>query len=126
MDGEGRDGRAPAAAGRQLPGRGRTAGARRPGLPRPRAPSTPSWRRPALRVARDGDRLTVSGRFATSLRPPGAAAEPTGRSYEVAVTVTAAGAEDAGWRTAAGELHWDDQRTGTREDGATSVLRAEG
>ena len=80
---------------------------------------------PALRVARDGDRLTVSGRFATSLRSPGAAAEPTGRSYEVAVTVTAAGGGDAGWRTAAGELRWDDQRTGTREDGATSVLRAE-
>jgi hypothetical protein len=80
---------------------------------------------PALRVDRDGDRLTVSGRFATSLRSPGAAAEPTGRSYEVAVTVAASGAEDAGWRTAEGELRWDDQRTATREDGAPSVLRAE-
>jgi hypothetical protein len=80
---------------------------------------------PALRVERDGDRLTVSGRFATSLRSPGAAAEPTGRSYEVAVTVAAAGDEDAGWRTAEGALRWDDQRTGTRDDG-DSVLRAEG
>ena len=81
---------------------------------------------PALRVARDGDRLTLSGRFATSLRPPGAAAEPTGRSYEVVVTVAATGGEDAGWRTAQGELRWDDQRTATREDGQPSVLRAEG
>ena len=81
---------------------------------------------PELRVERDGDRLTVSGRFATSRRSPGTAAEPTGRSYEVAVTVAAAGDEDAGWRTAEGELRWDDQRTGTREDGQPSVLRAEG
>jgi len=81
---------------------------------------------PALRVQRDGDRLTVTGRFATSLRTPGAAAEPTGRSYEVAVTAAAAGGEDAGWRTAEGELRWDDQRTVTREDGEPSVLRAEG
>ena len=41
------------------------------------------------------------------LRPPGAAAEPTGRSYEVVVTVTAAGAEgrglaDGGGRAALG------------------------
>lgn len=81
---------------------------------------------PALRVERDGDRLTVSGRFATSVRSPGAAEQPTGRSYEVAVTVTAAGDEDAGWRPAEGELRWDDQRAGTRDDGAPSVLRAEG
>jgi len=81
---------------------------------------------PELRVERDGDRLTVSGRFATWLRSPGSAAEPTGRSYAVAVTVSAAGEEDAGWRPAEGELRWDDQRTGTREDGEPSVLRAEG
>jgi hypothetical protein len=80
---------------------------------------------PALRVERDGDRLTLSGRFATSVRVPGAAAEPTGRSYEVAVTVAAASDGDTGWRAAEGELRFDDQRTGTREDGAPSVLRAE-
>ena len=81
---------------------------------------------PALRVERDGDRLTVAGRFATSLRSPGAAPEATGRSYEVAVSVAAAGGEDAGWRPAEGELRWDGQRTVTREDGEPSVLRAGG
>jgi hypothetical protein len=81
---------------------------------------------PALRVERDGDRLSVSGRFATSRRSPGAAAEPTGRSYEVAVSVVAADDGEAGWRTADGELRWDDQRTGTREDGVPSVLSDEG
>ena len=80
---------------------------------------------PALRVERDGDRLTVSGRFATALRSPGAAAEPTGRSYEVEVTVAATGDGGAGWRRAEGELRWEDQRTTTREDGPASVLRAE-
>ena len=80
---------------------------------------------PELRVEGDGDRLTVSGRFATSLRSPGATEEPTGRSYEVAVTVAATGDEDAGWRPAEGELRWDDQRTGTREGGEPGGLRAE-
>ena len=50
-------------------------------------------RTPALRVVRDGDDLTLSGRFATELRPPGADAQPTGRSYDVVVTVAAAGEE---------------------------------
>ncbi|WP_143030368.1 hypothetical protein [Blastococcus aurantiacus] len=81
---------------------------------------------PGLRVDRDGDRLAVSGRFATYRRPPGAPAEPTRRTYEVSVTVAAAGGEDAGWRPAEGELRWEDQRAGTREDGAPSVLRADG
>ncbi len=80
---------------------------------------------PGLRVERDGDRLAVSGRFATYRRPPGAPEEPTGRSYEVAVTVVADGEEGEGWRTADGELRWDDQRTGTRDDGTPSVVRAE-
>ena len=81
---------------------------------------------PDLRVERDGDRLAVSGRFATYLRSPGEPAEPTGRSYDVSVTVAAAGDERAGWRSAEGELRWDDQRTTTRTDGAPSVLHAGG
>lgn len=80
---------------------------------------------PDLTVERDGDRLSVSGRFATSWRSPGAPAEPTGRSYDVSVTATAVGDGDAGWRAAEGELRWDDRRSGIREDGASSVLRAE-
>ena len=78
---------------------------------------------PELRVERDRDRLAVSGRFETYLRSPG---ERTGRSYELSATVMATGGGPAGWRTAEGELRWDDQRSGIRTDGERSVLRAEG
>jgi hypothetical protein len=81
---------------------------------------------PDLRVEREGRRLAVSGRFATSWRPPGAPPEPTGRSYQLSVTVEASGDERAGWRTVEGELRWDDQPVPTRADGPASVLRAEG
>lgn len=78
---------------------------------------------PDLRVVRDGDRLSVSGRFPTYLRSPGAPVERTGRSYELSATVDTTGEERAGWRIAEGELRWEDQRTSTRTDGPPSVLR---
>ncbi|MDT0275138.1 hypothetical protein [Blastococcus goldschmidtiae] len=78
---------------------------------------------PDLRVVRDGDQLSVSGRFPTYLRSPGAPVEWTGRSYDLSATVEATGEERAGWRTAEGELRWEDQRTTTRTDGTPSVLR---
>lgn len=81
---------------------------------------------PDLRVVRDGDDVTVSGRFTTFLRPPGAAAVPTGRSYEVTVTVTAAGAGRDGGVPAEGGLRWDDQSAPLRTDGPPNVLRPEG
>lgn len=54
---------------------------------------------PDLVVTRDGDALTVSGRFATELRPPGGGVEPTGRSYDVAIRLDDRGADP--------ELTWD-------------------
>jgi hypothetical protein len=78
---------------------------------------------PDLRVVRDGDVLRISGSFATCLRTPGRPQECTGRSYEVAVTVRAAGTAASGWLPAEGELLWGDQHARTRADGGSNVLR---
>jgi hypothetical protein len=43
---------------------------------------------PALEVWRAGDGLHISGRFPTTVRPNGSAPVPTGRVYELVVTVT--------------------------------------
>ena len=60
---------------------------------------------PDLDVARDGSGLVVSGRFPTELRPNGGPPVPTGRSYELRITVTPAGRASAdGWRPADGVL----------------------
>ncbi|MCZ2859572.1 hypothetical protein [Blastococcus sp. VKM Ac-2987] len=58
-----------------------------------------------LRVQRDGDRLTVRGEAATATRPAGSPAEPTGRVYDVELTVLPEGGRAPdGWRPATGEL----------------------
>lgn len=54
---------------------------------------------PDLEVTRDGDELTVSGRFATEFRPAGGGVEPTGRSYDVVIGLGDRGADP--------ELTWD-------------------
>jgi hypothetical protein len=64
---------------------------------------------PDLRVVRDGDDVTVSGRIATSLRPPGGGEEPTGRSYDVALTLPA----DGGRAHAEATLVWDGEPVAT-------------
>ena len=64
---------------------------------------------PDLRVVRDGDDVTVSGRIATSLRPPGGGEEPTGRSYDVALTLPA----DGGRAPAEATLVWDGEPVAT-------------
>lgn len=78
---------------------------------------------PGLRVDRDGDRLRVSGRFATYLRLPGGATERTGRSYDVAVTVTPAGDRNSGRVPAEARLEWGEQRAETRTDAPSTLLR---
>jgi hypothetical protein len=79
---------------------------------------------PELRVERDGDRLRVSGRFATSLRPAGGAPEPTGTVLELTVTVAPSGRPAAdGWAPADGELRVGEQRAGTRGGAELSALR---
>jgi hypothetical protein len=79
---------------------------------------------PDLRVVRDGDDLTVSGRFATEFRPPGGGPQPTGRSYDAVVTVAPTGGERDGWSPAEARLQWGDQDAVTRADGPANVLRA--
>lgn len=68
-------------------------------------------RSPDLQVTRDGDELRITGDFATSTRPTGSDPEPTGRSYELAVTVSPDGAAAPGrWVSAAGDLVLGDRR----------------
>ena len=60
---------------------------------------------PELRMDRAGDRLTLRGQAATETRPGGSAPEPTGRVYDLELTVAPGGAPDAdGVRPAVGEL----------------------
>ncbi|WP_171058304.1 hypothetical protein, partial [Modestobacter altitudinis] len=47
---------------------------------------------PDLRLSRDGDRIDLAGRFPTYTRPNGSAPTYTGRTYQLTVAVTAAGA----------------------------------
>jgi hypothetical protein len=72
---------------------------------------------PALEVTRDGDRLRLSGRFPTYVRPSGSPPAWTGRVYPV--TVTATGADDG----VEGRLRIGQERTSTLPDPALSELR---
>ncbi len=81
---------------------------------------------PDLRVERHGDELVVSGRFTTYLRPTGSSEVPTGRSYELTVTVAPVGTDRDGWLLAEGRIQWDDQRASTRTGGPPNVLRSGG
>lgn len=77
---------------------------------------------PALEVADDGDRLVVRGLFPTETRPNGGPPVPTGRSYQLRISVTPAGppGED-GWRPARGVLELGPGRAATVD---VSVLRS--
>ena len=46
---------------------------------------------PGLQLSRDGDRVDLTGRFATYTRPNGSAPAYTGRAYQLTVAVSAAG-----------------------------------
>jgi hypothetical protein len=79
---------------------------------------------PALRLARSGNLLRLSGDFPTYLRPNGGLPEWTGRVYRIAVTVEAAGRTAAdGWRPADGVLTLGTDRTRTSDDAGVNVLR---
>jgi hypothetical protein len=65
---------------------------------------------PDLRVERDGDGWAVSGSFPTERRPNGGPAEPTGRSYELRVTVVPADGRSGGRRPAEAVLHLGEDR----------------
>ena len=58
-----------------------------------------------VRLERDGDRWLVEGRLATSLPSGGSGPVPTGRAYDLELTVSPGdGSPEAGWRSAVGRL----------------------
>ena len=59
---------------------------------------------PDLAVERDGDRLRVHGRVTTSVHSAGSAPEPTGRSYDVELTVAPGRAGEGDASTAVGAV----------------------
>jgi hypothetical protein len=69
---------------------------------------------PDLVVDRDGDDLRISGLFPTELRPNGSAPTPTGRAYDLRITVTPAG-EGRGSQPADGVLELGSDRAVTTE-----------
>jgi hypothetical protein len=79
---------------------------------------------PGLVVRTDGDGFRVAGRFPTEVHPFGSPPAPTGRFYELQITVTPAdGAAERGWRTARGVLELGPGRTTTVGGPGVNVLR---
>ena len=71
---------------------------------------------PALTVHRMGNRLRISGPFATYLRPNGTPPVWTGRVYEVAVTVGPESATSGrGWQPAEATVRLGDERAATAD-----------
>jgi hypothetical protein len=68
---------------------------------------------PELVVDTDGDGLRISGRFPTELRPNGSAPTPTGRAYDLRITVDPADGQGRGWRPADGVLELGPDRAVT-------------
>jgi len=82
-------------------------------------------RSPDLVVTPDRDGFVVSGRFPTELRPNGSAPVPTGRVYELRITVTPAdGAAAHGWQPADGVLELGSSRAETVDAPGVNVLRS--
>jgi hypothetical protein len=80
---------------------------------------------PDLVVDRHGDGLRITGRFPTEVRPNGSAPVPTGRAYELTITVTPAdGRSGRGWRPAEGVLELGPGRAATVDEPGVSVLRS--
>lgn len=75
---------------------------------------------PGLAVTRTGDGLRLRGEFRTATRPTSGPDEPTGRSYELLITVTADDRPGAGrWTPASGEL----ELGGRRAESVEGALR---
>jgi hypothetical protein len=80
---------------------------------------------PDVVVAREGDVLRISGRFPTRLQPNGGPPVPTGRVYELRVTVSPTdGRSPDGWRPAEGVLELGSDRADTVDEAGVSVLRS--
>ena len=79
---------------------------------------------PALVIRTDGDGFRVTGHFPTDVRPNGSPPAPTGRAYELRITVTpTAGAAEHGWRPARGVLELGPGTATTVGEPGVNVLR---
>lgn len=81
---------------------------------------------PALEVTETFDGLRIAGHFSTVTAASGASPEPTGRTYELVVTVVPGERSEHGWLAADAVLHLGDQRTetnGTDPAVGVNVLR---
>jgi hypothetical protein len=80
---------------------------------------------PDLAVDHHGDGLVITGRFPTETRPNGSPPSPTGKTYELRITVTPAGppTED-GWQPAEGVLELGPGRAVTVDEPGVSVMRS--
>jgi hypothetical protein len=91
-------------------------------------PSVPEYaelRSPDLVVTSEGNGFRVTGRFPTEVRPNGSAPVPTGRVYELRITVTPAdGSAPDGWRPADGVLELGSARAETVGNPGVNVLRS--
>jgi hypothetical protein len=80
---------------------------------------------PDLVVTTHRDGFHVTGRFATEVRPNGSAPVPTGRVYELRITVTPAdGTGPDGWQPADGVLELGSERADTVDGPGLNVLRS--
>ena len=80
---------------------------------------------PDLGVRTDGDRLEITGRFPTELRPNGSPPAATGRVYELRISATPTRGESRnGWRPARGVLQLGPGRAATVGTEGLNVLRA--
>jgi hypothetical protein len=82
-------------------------------------------RSPDLVVTAAGHGFRVTGRFPTEVRPNGSAPVPTGRGYELRITVTPADGEAPdGWQRADGVLELGAERADTVDGTGLNVLRS--
>jgi hypothetical protein len=82
-------------------------------------------RSPDLVVTPAGHGFRVTGRFPTEVRPNGSAPVPTGRVYELRITVTPAdGTAPDGWQRAHGVLELGEERADTVDGPGLNVLRS--
>jgi hypothetical protein len=78
---------------------------------------------PALRVTRAGNRLTLTGRFATYTRPNGSPPVYTGRVYDLTVTVVAGRAHRDGAAPASGTFTLGTDTARTVGGGTVNVVQ---
>jgi hypothetical protein len=77
---------------------------------------------PDLRVTETTDGWEIRGRFPTEIRPNGSGPTPTGRTYELVVTVVAGDRARHGWLPAEGTLRLGPDETATTDTDAAAGI----